>query len=94
MKLEHLIEALEEEYQPLTKEFSCPTVFSPNSSTPEDVVNDVRVLWADSELGNDHVYVWFILDGNDYEDNLESYPALTKHLSSFGIQECLIHWTW
>ncbi len=74
----------------LTDEFSCPTVFEPNRNTPGNVMEDVRMLWADRELGNDSSYAGFDVD----DDDAYQYPHLNAYLKTFGITTCLVHFWW
>lgn len=76
----------------LTDEFSCPTVFEPNRNTPNNVMDDVRLFWADYE-GHNGSYVPFDLE-NQYIDNSSAFPHLYEYLKSFGVTECLIHYDW
>lgn len=58
------------------------------SNTPEPVVEEVKQLWQDLELGNDtHYWAW---DGEEWDD----YPLIREYLQSRGINTCLIHYWW
>lgn len=68
------------------------------SNLSEEVVDDVRKLWENMELGNDVCYVrWDEQDFHDTdteEDEQYRYPALAEYLRSRGIEKCLIHYWW
>jgi hypothetical protein len=59
-----------------------------DSGVPDEVVDEVRRLWSDLELGNDHSYWAF--DGEDWD----YYPLIREYLQSRGINTCLIHYWW
>lgn len=59
------------------------------SNLPEDVLEEVRQMWRDWELGNDYYYAKFYVD--EYED---SYPLIAEYLRSRGIDKCLVHFWW
>ena len=60
------------------------------SNCPIEVEKEVKRLWQDNELGNDHYYfAW-----NSDEENNDNYPIIDEYLKSKGITECLIHWWW
>ena len=59
------------------------------ANCPVDVKEEVKQLWKDCELGNDHSYwAW---DGIEMG---EDYPIIDKYLKGKNILECLIHYGW
>lgn len=71
--------------------FFTATVFevpAHDSGVPNEVVDEVRRLWSDLELGNDTHYWAF--DGEDWNE----YPLIRLYLQSRGINTCLIHYWW
>jgi hypothetical protein len=68
---------------------------------PEDVVEDVRRLWRNRELGNDDFYASWDADDfyttEDPDDKFRheyKYPAIAKYLRDNDVEECLIHYWW
>lgn len=66
---------------------------------PEDVKEEIRVLWQGLEFGNDYYYYhWDEQDFHDVDkhgpDNQFTYPLIAKYLRDNGIEECLIHYWW
>ena len=60
--------------------------------TPPEVQKEIRNLWQDFELGNDHyIHKWCpeYLDEGDY-------PEIHKYLHDQGVadKEVWIHWWW
>ena len=63
------------------------------SDCPEEVEKEVRHMWRDYELGNDHFMVKRELD----EELFEAYPMIYMWLKHKGVQEgeqAIIHWWW
>lgn len=59
------------------------------SDCPVEVEKEVKKLWSDYELGNDHSYInW------ESEEQGQDYPIIDEYLKSKNITECLIHWWW
>lgn len=75
------------------------------SDMPEEVVNEVRELWRDRELGNDYYYYTWSEDDfhdaeseeddEDFSSDWSTYPVLAKWLRDNGVEAgCLIHFWW
>ena len=73
-----------------TKGFDTTILFNvPLSSCPDNVKEEVKVMWRDEEFGNDfYIFEW------DSEFCNESYPIIDEYLKLRGVTKCLIHWWW
>ena len=63
------------------------------SDCPESVESEVRELWSNYELGNDH----FMYDATVDEELFGDYPRIYLWLISQGVpkgDEVIIHWWW
>lgn len=56
---------------------------------PVEVEAEVKRLWRDRELGNDHYYVSW--DSNEMSAD---YPVIDEYLKANNVTKCLIHWWW
>lgn len=72
--------------------------FDVRTSKDEEVINEVRKLWIDFELGNDHYMLRMSIN-----DILEPYPPdvaktpLVNYLRQHNIDDdepVIIHWWW
>lgn len=59
------------------------------TNLPIELMEDVRRLWTDRELGNDVYYTPFHVLENE-----EEYPLIAEYLKSRNIEECLVHYWW
>lgn len=65
------------------------------SDCPEFVEDEVRQLWDDFGLGNDH-YIYRFTTGED-EEGTFNYPMIAKWLKYKGVPDgetVIIHWWW
>ncbi len=62
------------------------------SNCPVEVVEEVKRLWQDYELGNDYCY--FAWNSEEDNENPCSYPIIDEFLKSKSITNCLIHYWW
>ena len=55
---------------------------------PHEVGEEIREMWANYELGNDHSYIRW------YEDMVDEYPHTAKFLQEQGVEDdnVLLHW--
>ena len=61
------------------------------SNCPTEVEDEVRKMWADFELGNDHYFIEW------HEDLEEDYPIVSAFLKHKGLtndDKIIIHWWW
>lgn len=67
------------------------TVFDPQyGDVPEEVVEEIRQLWADNEYGNDFYYYTWV---PDYDG--ENYPKINRFFKKHNVTgDILIHWWW
>lgn len=62
------------------------------STCPVEVEDEVKELWKDYELGNDHYMI-----KRSANDLVEDYPAITQYIREHGIpdnEDVVIHWWW
>jgi len=61
------------------------------SNCPVEVEEEVRRLWEDHELSNDHCFINYNIELTD------RYPIIAAYLKARGItegDEVLVHWWW
>lgn len=69
------------------------------SNLDEEIVDEVRDLWRERELGNDYSYLPFNVADEEYDQENEEWgvfktPKLIEYLKSRGIEDILIHFWW
>lgn len=57
---------------------------------PEDVRNDIKKLWKDSDFGNDDYYFNWLEEMGYEKCYMEHYPSLCNYLKENDIKNCLI----
>ena len=77
-------------------EFKTNTVWSPDHTTPEDVMDEIKDLWEYFSLNSDSCW-YYITNDQDFEHDFKGEFEMSKmneYLKSKGITEVLIRSYW